>query len=188
MKEEFELDLQNKFPFMKRNIKDESTIHNTYQAWGCECSSGWYELIRELCQRITNRYATEGISANDIDLKVLQIKEKFATLRFYYTFEGAPYSLQAIDFLGTASLRFDPQHNGDTEFLKILRHDISELVRGYEKWSAHLCEYCGKRGTMRKDLSWKKTLCDDCYNNLLKSIEGRTKTRKISIDEIVDKE
>lgn len=82
MKEEFEIKLQEEFPFIKRDmsIKERNTIHNLYQAWGCECSAGWYSLIRELCQEITKRYAEDGIVADNVDLEVLQIKEKFDVL------------------------------------------------------------------------------------------------------------
>ena len=137
MKERFEKQLQSDFPFMQQN-RDKKE-RNIYRRWGCECSSGWFELIYELCQRITNRYAEEGIPANEIDLEILQIKEKFGTK-------------------------------------KKLRHDISELVRGYEKRSAHICEYCGERGMFRMDMPWKKTLCDDCYNAYLKKHEEKTKS------------
>ena len=93
MQEEFEIRLQEEFPFMKRDMSDipleeRGKIHNIYQAWGCECSKGWYSLINELCQAITERYAEDGISSEGIDLEVLQIKEKFATLRFYYGING----------------------------------------------------------------------------------------------------
>ena len=103
MKERFEKQLQSDFPFMQQN-RDKKE-RNIYRKWGCECSSGWFELIYELCQRITNRYAEEGIPANEIDLEILQIKEKFGTLRFYYKFKGVSGELQAIDFLGVASFR-----------------------------------------------------------------------------------
>ena len=174
MKEHFEKQLQSDFPFMQQN-RDKKE-RNIYRRWGCECSSGWFELIYELCQRITNRYAEDGIPANEIDLEILQIKEKFGTLRFYYKFKGVSGGLQAIDFLGAASLRFEPQNCEDNEAKKKLRHDISELVRGYEKWSAHICEYCGERGVFRMDMPWKKTLCDDCYNAYLRKREEKTKS------------
>lgn len=176
MKEDFEKQLQSNFLFMLQNQDKEE--RNIYRRWGCECSSGWFELIHELCQRITNRYAEEGISANEIDLEVFQIKEKFGTLRFYYSFKGVSCGLQAIDFLGSTSFRFEPQNCEDDEAKKKLRHDISELVRGYEKWSAHICEYCGKKGTLRMDMPWKKTLCDDCYNLYIRKREEKTNSKQ----------
>ena len=48
MKERFEKQLQSDFPFMQQN-RDKKE-RNIYRRWGCECSSGWFELIYELCQ------------------------------------------------------------------------------------------------------------------------------------------
>ena len=132
MKERFEKQLQSDFPFMQQN-RDKKE-RNIYRKWGCECSSGWFELIYELCQRITNRYAEEGIPANEIDLEILQIKEKFGTLRFYYKFKGVSGELQAIDFLGVASLRFEPQNCEDNEAKKnsgmIYQNSFEDMKNG----------------------------------------------------------
>lgn len=176
MKEEYELKLQDEFSFMKRDmtIKDRSTIRNIYQAWGCECSEGWYPLIRELCQAITDRYTQDGIP---VDIVVEQIKEKFASLRFYYSFEDTPCALHAIDFLGGSSLRFEPHNKNDDETKKKLRHDISLIVRAFENKSKTICENCSEEGIIRMDMPWKRTLCDECYNTYLKKLEERQKRK-----------
>jgi hypothetical protein len=177
MEEEYELKLQDEFSFMKRDmtIKGISTIRNIYQTWGCECSEGWYPLIRELCQAITDGYIQDGVP---IDIVVEQIKEKFASLRFYYSFEDTPFALQAIDFLGGSSLRFEPHNKNDDETKKKLRHDISQIVRSFEKKSETICENCSGEGIIRMDMSWKRTLCDDCYNNYLKKLDERRRNTK----------
>jgi len=177
VKIDYELKLQNEFPFMRRNmsIENRRAIHGIYQAWGCQCSAGWYPLIRDLCQEITNRYADYGISIEDIDLIVLQVKEKFATLRFYYSFKGVSCELQAIDFLAGSSLRFEPHKDEDNDSTKKLRHDISKIVRSYEKKSGSVCEVCGKEGTIRRDMPWKRTLCDECYGTDLSKREEKHK-------------
>lgn len=84
MNDELELKLQEDFPFMKQNrVYGE---RNAYRRWGCECSGGWYSLIHNLCQEITEKYTEYQLS---IDIVVLQIKEKFAALRFYYEYNDA---------------------------------------------------------------------------------------------------
>ncbi len=55
MKDEFELKLQEGYPFMKQNRVNGE--RNSYRRFGCECSSGWYNLIHNLCQEITEKYA-----------------------------------------------------------------------------------------------------------------------------------
>lgn len=90
----------------------------------------------DLCQEITDRYEKEN---KEIDIEVGQVKEKFGTLRFYYYHKDI-----------------------DTDNAE-LRKDIEQIVRKYEKSSKFVCEMCGKEGTIRTDIPWVKTLCEDCY-------------------------
>lgn len=50
----------------------------SFSLFGIECDDGWYKLIDELCTRIESKLDKETD-----DFLVLQIKEKFAGLRFY---------------------------------------------------------------------------------------------------------
>ncbi|MEG0913964.1 MAG: hypothetical protein RSG53_10215, partial [Oscillospiraceae bacterium] len=105
MEDKFELKLQNDFPFMRQNkVKEE---HHLYKRWGCQCSDGWYQLIHDLCQAITDRYAEDD---REIDIVIDQVKEKFASLRFYYSYVDAPCFIHAFDSMGDGiSLRFQPK-------------------------------------------------------------------------------
>lgn len=165
MNAEFEQKLADDFPFMRRNQSGESDgkITNIYQKWGFQCGDGWYDLIHDLCHEITDRYEKEGIS---VDIVVEQIKEKFAGLRFYYSYAGSPPSFHALDFLGGSSIRLYPETDNDKH--KSLRRDIADIVRKYEALSKTVCENCGAKGETRMDLPWKKTLCDNCYEKRLK--------------------
>lgn len=148
MREELELQLEKDFPFMKRNRSEDET--NIYKRWGCECSSGWYMLIHELCRAIAERYAEENEPA---DIVVLQVKEKLAVLRFYYTYKEPVCSDERIEKL---------------------RDDIFNIVRKFQDESASVCERCGKKGRIRADLPWKRTLCECCYDNVIKQIKHKT--------------
>lgn len=169
MKEEWEVKLQEEFPFMKQNHSDDE--RNVYRRWGCECSRGWYNLLHECCQAITDRYEDAGVP---IDFVPAQIKEKFGTLRFYFGYEDAPCGIAAFDFLenGT-SIRFEPGNEHDDEAKKKLRRDISSIVRAAEGRSKHTCEMCGVEDTacIRTDLGWVKTLCEKCHSDSVKAIE-----------------
>ena len=167
MNEELEMRLQKDFPFMKRNISEDE--RNIYRRFGCECAGGWYQLINDLCQAITDIYAEAEVS---VDIVIVQIKEKFGSLRFYYSFEDSPNQLHALDFLGSTSLRIYP-NNDKTK--KKLRHDIAEIVRSCEEKSSTICESCGYEGVIRMDMRWKQTLCDDCYYKYQKKLEERQK-------------
>lgn len=53
MKEPDELRLQVDFPFMERAVNcDNDDGATIYQRYGCECHSGWFDLIHSLCSDI----------------------------------------------------------------------------------------------------------------------------------------
>lgn len=185
MKDEFELKLQEDYTFMKQNRVDGE--RNSYRRFGCECSGGWYSLIHNLCQEITEKYAEYKLP---IDIVVLQIKEKFATLRFYYEYEDTPCALQALDFIGGGtSIRFNPEHS-EEEPKQRLRNEIVEIVRKYEKKSASVCEICGADNAKRRNISTKyyyvKTVCDKCYDEYMRKLAEETGKRKNDIKEYLD--
>ena len=56
-----------------------------------ECKDGWYDIIRELSEKLEHLNRTTGLSC-----VASQVKEKFGTLRFYCTDEDAPPALVLI--------------------------------------------------------------------------------------------
>jgi hypothetical protein len=61
-------------------INPDPTLRNNLMAFGIEAEKGWYPLIIELLDKIQSI-----VDANPeyIDLQVVQIKEKFGSLRVY---------------------------------------------------------------------------------------------------------
>jgi hypothetical protein len=91
-----------------------------------ECNEGWNTLIDTALHTIDS-HLISGYIALD------QVKEKFGTLRIYYT-----------------------DYSNDPEY-------VSGVIDFAENMSVHICEDCGKPGKIRNDLSWMKTLCEDHY-------------------------
>lgn len=53
-----------------------------YPMFGIECGTGWYDILEKLCAKITKEL--NGLSTEERgQCYVLQVKEKFGTLRFY---------------------------------------------------------------------------------------------------------
>lgn len=143
MREALEEKLVKEFPFLEENSEQgEDRIDNLYLAFGCECDDGWYELLREMFKEIVDRYKLAGLA---VDLEVLQIKEKFAELRVYYSFK-----------------------QGDSPVNQELRNDIDKIIEAYENKSNKVCESCGAEGVLRKKGYLMKTLCDQCYAKFIK--------------------
>lgn len=101
--------------------------------WGFEHGDGWSPLISMLCARLDAILQT----CPGACLNVLQVKEKFGTLRFYYELSGAS------DEVADA---------------------IDEAVELATAASASLCERCGCKGvTVQKNSKgWFSNVCADC--------------------------
>ena len=102
-----------------------------------ECDSGWYPLILELNKRLNQINPTH---------RILQIKEKFGSLRYYFELPQVRSNAPASE----RKLR-EQQYA-----------DMQELVKQYEYFSSITCECCGDRGEFRAKNYWYKTLCESC--------------------------
>jgi hypothetical protein len=96
-----------------------------------ECGDGWFDLLDALSQQIEHR--ASGLC------RVVQVKEKFGGLRFYFTTE----------------FRDDDETASDT------RTTIAGMVAMAEAMSYRLCELCGAPG-IRRPGPWIRTLCTPC--------------------------
>jgi hypothetical protein len=96
--------------------------------WGrsIDCGPGWYQLVIDL---------DRSLAATLPPFPVLQVKEKFGTLRFYWSCE------QASDEQRVAA---------------------NSLVAAAELRSASTCENCAAPGQLCAKDGWLKTLCTSC--------------------------
>jgi len=79
MKEELELQLVKKYPYIFKNYKGDKT--KTCMAWGMTCGDGWYDILDRACEKLSK---IEGVYAE-------QVKEKFGMLRFYIHMDKKAY-------------------------------------------------------------------------------------------------
>lgn len=94
----------------------------------CSVRDGWKDIVLS---------TDEMLSHLDPEYKVLQIKEKFGTLRYYFT----------------------------TEKTGVVNDIMNAVVLAAEVRSERTCEMCGKFGTLRDDRHWMQTLCDACHES-----------------------
>lgn len=96
------------------------------------CGKGWNDLIGAVYDEI----AACGRDLPDVKVQVVQVKEKFGTLRFYHdTVEGP------------------------TEGREVVQARIESAVRAAETLSAATCEECGAPGELTRRNSYLQTLC-----------------------------
>jgi len=129
MNKELEIKLVEKYPIILRDYGGD--MKKTCMHWGMECGDGWYDLLNELLAKLDYISNHSGVQ-----VVADQIKEKFGTLRFYYS------TIIKTDF------NVEP----------IVDKIISDVVAVAESRSAHVCEIRGKRGVLCSRMGWLKTL------------------------------
>ena len=91
------------------------------------CNEGWRDLLERCCARIEAALAEGGV------LRVLQIKEKFGALRFYWSGEMPDSAKTKVD---------------EAIALAVAR-------------SGCTCEICNAEGHLHKRSGWLSTACDE---------------------------
>ena len=128
--------------FFKQH-KDPMT--ETAMCWGLECGDGWYSIIEEVCAFLAEAGMSwtfsnynqetqqdEEPKAKDRVFEFTQIKEKYGTLRMYYTTNSKT--------LG----------------------DMAAIMTTWAEWkSGKTCEGCGGPAKMNKGF-WSYVMCKKC--------------------------
>jgi hypothetical protein len=135
MKKELDEQLCKDFPLIFRDRQapmNESCMH-----WGFP-GDGWYNIIREICEEMVLVKKLTGIQYT-----ADQVKEKFGTLRFYFSDDNRPTKLTEL------------------ERIKWMRY-IWRFVAERENKSDQICEVCGNTGILHNDQWHTITLCNEC--------------------------
>lgn len=98
---------------------------------GGHVGAGWEPIVKDLHERLVEL---------DPNYSIIQVKEKFGLLRFYFS---------ASDEVFLAD---------DQAVINAMYNAVQEA----EDLSATTCEFCGAAGTMDQAHFWIKTLCEDC--------------------------
>jgi hypothetical protein len=99
---------------------------------------GWDEIVYNLTKDIIEIFP---------EIQVVQVKEKFGGLRYYYD---------------TAT--------------KEVYNKVNELISEAEKLAYRTCEFCGKPGHMT-NYGWMLTLCDECEQKEIdRKLKDKVKT------------
>lgn len=72
--------------YPKMMVNRTAPVTETCMCWGFECGDGWFQILNQLMNNIQHHIDWKNKDGEVVPQVVLdQVKEKFGTLRFYYT-------------------------------------------------------------------------------------------------------
>ena len=121
----------------------------TCMCWGIECPPGWYDVVKDVCDKIETINNTVGKQFK-FEIQATQVKEKFGTLRIYL----AAYSLDIENMS-------DEDHN----IMYTLEEICEDVVARAECQTENICKICGKpiyEGNRVVSKGWIGFYCKEC--------------------------
>lgn len=124
---------------------DDSMKSEPFYHYHFECGDGWYDLISMLCQRIQSRidHKSKDMSkedAEDFQVVAQQVKQKYSTLRFYYS-GGDDHIAGLVQMTEAMS--------------GMICEDCGEKAKVITKgWITNLCNSCHIKGKL-KDMGFE---------------------------------
>ena len=130
---------------------------------------GWYYIVDNICKGIYHL-----IGDKDVNVDVLQIKEKFGGLRFYYTItdiadrstfeiivEKVDWWIRGFMCKHGMAKTYWKLYKIRTKYYKTIYEKIREIVDEGELLSYRTCEICSAEGDTRSINHYLVTLCDE---------------------------
>lgn len=135
--DEFDQMMCRKFPsiFADRN----KPMNETCMCWGFDVGPGWYPILLDLCTKIDVLCRLSGCQ-----VVADQVKEKYATLRFYF------HTLPPQD---------TPEDKIYPDDACIIDDIVQDVVNQAESKTGMTCEKCGEYGERRVFGCYHVTLC-----------------------------
>ena len=151
--DEFDVFMVAKFPkiFAERHL----SCRETCMCWGFDgIGPGWRKLLHDLCTKLQWLYELTGVCA-----RADQVKQKFGTLRFYYTETGSRRrTLKRTMYAAGRWLFKRVGINIPAYPDKLVSATIQDLVSLAESRSGWTCEVCGDLARTSGN-GWVETLC-----------------------------
>jgi hypothetical protein len=122
-----------------------------------ECNTGWYSMLEEMFAEL---------KAIDAKLTFMQIKEKFGSLRVYYS-------------------HFGSEKMTDEEY-KVQDKLVQDIITKYENKSYNVCEQCGAPGEVKGVYGWYTCACPSCLDERLSRKDPVESTGIAILDRLLD--
>jgi hypothetical protein len=139
--------------------------HEENLEWAIDAMPGWLDIVGRLIADIDAMLPDTLKRPDGRAFHIVQVKEKFGTLRFYFHVGngiGAPSAVDIFSPDGLTTVRADADV-GDTDLLKLMER-LRNRIADAEQESGRSCLFCGAPGELRKAVGWWHTACDQHMN------------------------
>lgn len=152
-------DLMDRFPilFQDRN----KSMRETCMCWGLEVPQGWWHILDQLCT-VLEFHNIEFVKNHRIAIIADQVKEKFGTLRFYYTVREVDENGVAVDCHDELPADLENKLRIAKEYLDML---AQQYINEAEDMTYNTCAECGvplNKENKVETKGWITYLCNEC--------------------------
>lgn len=148
-----------RFPILFQDSKKDMT--QTCMCWGIECPIGWYHILEQLCT-LLEFYNMEFTKNHGIAIIADQVKEKYGTLRFYYTVRDVDRNGTAVAVMDERVKDEENRHQIAVEALELIADNI---IGEADHMTENTCAACGvpldKENKVETE-GWITFICKEC--------------------------
>lgn len=148
-----------KYPILFQESK--KSMQETCMCWGIECPIGWFHILEQLCT-VLEFYNMEFVKNYRIAIVADQVKEKFGTLRFYYTIRDVDKAGIAVSSDFELSPEKENQLRIAKDYLEMLADNI---IREADGMTEKTCADCGvplDDENFVETKGWISYICKEC--------------------------
>ena len=173
-------DFMSRFPILFQNRK--LSMQETCMCWGIECPLGWYHILEQLCT-VLEFHNLEFTKNYGIAIIADQVKEKFGTLRFYFTIRNVNNDGVVSDLTDELPQDKENQLRIVKDYLEML---AQEAIDEAEDMTENTCARCGiplDKDNKVETKGWITYLCKECDDDIksgkdISDGEGTTEDEK----------
>ena len=155
-------EFMSRFPilFQHRGL----SMSETCMCWGIECPIGWYHIMEQLCT-VLEYYNIEFSKNHGIAIIADQVKEKFGTLRFYFTVREVDKDGIGKDPDPTEDFGIPTDENRRRILMDYLELLADQVIEEAENLTENTCADCGvplDRDNKVETKGWITYICKEC--------------------------
>ena len=150
----------SRFPILFQERK--KSMQETCMCWGIECPKGWYNILDQLCT-VLEFHNMEFKDKYGIAIVADQVKEKFGTLRFYYTIRDVDKDGVVVE--SCADSRIADEENRRRIAIDYLEMLADKYIDEAEDLTFNTCARCGvplDKDNKVETQGWITYICKEC--------------------------